>query len=317
MGMPVELKGHVDKVWQISWSPTELLFVSCSGDKSIRVWKPSKPDLTEWVCTKTLDSAHSRTIRSLAWNPDGNILASCSFDSTTGIWEKEYELVATLEGHENEVKCVSWSASGTLLATCSRDKSVWIWEAMGDGDFECIGVLQEHTQDVKSVAWHPHEEILASASYDDTIRLWKDDDGDWFSFQTLTEHASTVWAIDFDKSGDYLASVSDDQSLIVWKRSSSGYEVHSKYPNLHQRTIYSVSWSKQNNLIATCGGDNSFCIIEFNPDAENGLTLKKRYESAHGDSDINCISWCPLGNNSDLLATAGDDHLIRVWKIQL
>jgi len=41
--------------------------------------------------------------------------ASASFDGTVTIWgmkDKQYESIATLEGHENEVKGVSWSPSG-------------------------------------------------------------------------------------------------------------------------------------------------------------------------------------------------------------
>jgi WD40 repeat protein len=61
-----------------------------------------------------------------------------SFDATCLIWElhrkgasMQWEVLASLEGHEHEVKSVAWNRSGTLLATCSRDKSVWIW---------CVGV---------------------------------------------------------------------------------------------------------------------------------------------------------------------------------
>ena len=116
--------------WNPVSSPPSL--VSCSGDKSIRLWSASASGLQEWKCLKNLDMAHKRTIRSVAWNPDGRVLASCSFDASCAIWhldpkefnssinysepqaaysiddEEELECMATLEGHENEVKSVAW-----------------------------------------------------------------------------------------------------------------------------------------------------------------------------------------------------------------
>jgi cytosolic iron-sulfur protein assembly protein CIAO1 len=215
------LKGHKDRVWQLSWSPDGEILASCSGDKTVKLWKINSTS-NEFECVDTLDSKHNKTIRCLDWSPNGKYLAIGGFDSFITIWKKtssKLVFVTKLEGHENEVKSVSWSHFGeTKLASCSRDKSIWIWEpSNNEGDFECLSVLNGHSQDVKMVKWHPNREILMSSSYDDTLRCWTEDIDDWFCCNTLKEHKSTVWSFDYDKSGDYLASVGDDKNLIFWK----------------------------------------------------------------------------------------------------
>ncbi|KAF9162405.1 cytosolic iron-sulfur protein assembly [Actinomortierella ambigua] len=266
----------------------------------------------------------------------------------------EFECVATLEGHENETKSVAWSRSGALLATCSRDKSVWIWEVEDDSDFECLSVLQEHTQDVKMVVWHPSEELLASASYDDTIKIWRDDDDDWYCSDTLQGHASTVWAIDFDARGENLASVSADQTLKLWhcyqpgnpqlvpmvRRGEPVWKCIATVPNCHDRCIYSVSWSKRHGHIATAGADNTIRIFSVTesatapaPAPESATTQQQQDQEtiahpgpylttssqtmvtlAHGTSDINSVSWSPLAQHGDWLASGGDDGTVRIWR---
>ncbi|KAJ3181606.1 hypothetical protein HDU85_003548 [Gaertneriomyces sp. JEL0708] len=322
-----ELPGHTDRVWSISWHPTLPLFASCSGDKSVRIWKKDDNG-TAWNCVSVLDDAHKRTIRSCAFSADGKFLATASFDASTAVWERmedgEWECVATLEGHENEVKCVAWSASGALLSTCSRDKSVWVWEVIGDGDFECLSVLQEHEQDVKMVQWHPNEELIASASYDDTIKIWREDDDDWYCSDTLKGHTSTVWGIDFDASGNHLVSVSDDRSVKIWERinvpntgnafsfrNDPKWQCISTLSDCHSRTIYAVSWSKIHGCIATAGADCTVQLIQKTP---NGFEVTATLPNPHGTADVNCVRWCPLESYSNLLATAGDDNTVRIWR---
>jgi hypothetical protein len=35
----------------------------------------------------------------------------------------------------------------------------------------------------------------------------------------------------------------------------------------------------------------------------------------HGDADVNAVSWCPREGSRNLIATVGDDGLMRVLKV--
>lgn len=320
------LEGHVDRVWCVSWSPCGTRLATAGGDKSIRIWAETSPGA--WSTVEHLDGIHMRTVRSVAWAPTGKHLASASFDGTVAVWEfaqnQSPECIAALEGHENEVKSVAWNAGGSMLATGGRDKTVWIWEMVPtavatDGEFECAAVLRDHTQDVKCVKWHPHHDVLASASYDDSVRTWVDDDGDWACATTLRGHDSTVWSVDFDASGTRLFSCSADCSFVVWAASQAGegarrpdlpayYTRLAKVDGAHARTIYSLH--VHGDVVATGGADDAAFVHRITPDGPHTIA---RIPTAH-NGDVNCVAWCPRAGQM-LLATGGDDRLVKLWKV--
>ncbi|XP_022096673.1 probable cytosolic iron-sulfur protein assembly protein CIAO1 isoform X3 [Acanthaster planci] len=246
------------------------------------------------------------------------------------------ENIASLSGHLDRVWHVSWSPSGKLLTSCSGDKTIRMWGTQWNGgqgaqvdheedDYQCVGVLSVHTQDVKNVCWHPYKEILASCSYDSTIKMFHEEDDDWFCVHTLAGHESTVWGISFDKTGTRLASCSDDKTVKIWQGChpdcqdgdsfrSTAWKCVCTLSGYHTRTIYDIDWCKQSGLLATCSGDDTIHVFQED-DVESShqptFNLMVCVKSAHSE-DINSVRWNPDG--SGLLASCGDDGIIKVWK---
>ncbi|KAJ3227973.1 Cytosolic iron-sulfur protein assembly protein [Clydaea vesicula] len=265
---------------------------------------------------------NKRTLRHLA--KSSQYLATAGFDSKVNIFDittDNFELVATLEGHENEVKSVEFSYDQNFLATCGRDKTVWIWEILGEDDFDCVAVLQEHTQDVKNLKWSPTDNILLSCSYDDTIKIYKQDenDDDWYCFQTLSGHfTSTVWCVDFNFDGSKFCAVSEDKSLKIFVKEgkSNKFNLFQSFENICSRAVYTCCFLKdeKRSLIALGSGDGSIKVLNSNKN--DGLfSVLHNIESAHEDScDINKVSFGSL-NDEDVLISVADDNQIKFWNL--
>ena len=328
------------------------MLVSCGADGCVEAWEEGAGG--HWRRRGGPGRVGGRTIRAAAWSPDGNLLAVAGFDACVTVWaptqapgegadsaEDPWELWATLEGHESEVKDVAWNASGTLLATCGRDKTVWIWERVGEPgpgdadlcDFECVEVLQGHEADVKCLAWHPQMDVLVTGSYDGSLRVWCEEEGcggEWGCVQTAGgEH--TVWDVAFapgdgqSPEGWALASCDDSGAVALWEfdvgQAPGGSPLSSppvRAERVHEGPAYSLDWDPgagSDLRLATGGADGHVALLSTSASSGSPeLKVSSRF-SAHAPSEINCARWRPAGSADALLATSGDDELIRLWNL--
>lgn len=81
-----EVVAHMYAINHIEFDPTGRYFVTCSMDKSVKVW-----DSTEFRLLKVIDKArhagHATSVNKLLWMNYRNWLVSCSDDRTISVWE--------------------------------------------------------------------------------------------------------------------------------------------------------------------------------------------------------------------------------------
>ena len=87
---PVEsIAAHMYAINHIEFSPNGQHFVTCSMDKSIKVW-----DAHEFKLLKVIDKArhagHGTSVNKLYWSPYNELLVSCSDDRTISVWDLKF-----------------------------------------------------------------------------------------------------------------------------------------------------------------------------------------------------------------------------------
>lgn len=122
------LTGHSSTVWGLSFNKSGDKFVSCSDDRTLRVWCRDENKATKYTCKSTVCGFHSRPIYDVTWGRHGYI-ATAGGDNAIRVFEQQGSslLLAHLQSdaHSGDVNCVSWK--GNMLASASDDETIRIW----------------------------------------------------------------------------------------------------------------------------------------------------------------------------------------------
>jgi hypothetical protein len=226
---------------------------------------------------------------------------------------------------------VAVSPCGTTIATSSSDGKVYLWQvARGT----LILAFQGHVGWCSSIAISPNEQLLATGAHDRTVKLWNAKTGEWL--QTFEIHQAAIAAVAFSPNGRLLASASVDHT-ICFVEVETGDRV--RILRGHQSAIRAIAFSPDGRTLSSSDASG---IIHFWEVDSDGKCQQSAYEQrvdemrnfAHSQ-DIDrgqnglldqspCLTFAAPGGaihaiayhpTQPILASAGDDHLIRLWSL--
>lgn len=280
---------------------------------------------------------------SVAYSPRGDRLATASADHVARVFDASTaEKPLELRGHQDAVAAIVFHPDSRLLATGSYDHSAMIWDATTG---KMVRRLSGHQGAVMSVAFSPDKKTVATASIDGTIKLWNVETGSLVA--TLTGHRSWVNSLAYHPAGDWLASGSSDGTIRIWATKTNEAVQTVDATNAEVRSIAvspdgsqlvaglrygrvktwtTKDWVERLSL----PGSGDMCAVAFSPSATSFATTEGDWnrggairirEIATGKviathrhtGEVLSIAYSPSG---DVIAAAGADKSVRVWKVK-
>lgn len=154
------------------------VFVSCSVDKTVKLWDIRTPKKSTQTFT-----GHAGDVNGVDFMPsDGNAFATCSEDGTARVWDiRAYQEVAKfgqLKAQDEAMPdpvgytSIAFSRSGRLLFCGHSDSSIMAYDVLSDKASPAFTLNQAHDSHVSCIGISPNGDGLCSGSWDFNLKIW-------------------------------------------------------------------------------------------------------------------------------------------------
>ncbi|KAK4492451.1 hypothetical protein RD792_003261 [Penstemon davidsonii] len=302
------LTDHRDEVWFVQFSNNGEYLASSSSDWTAIIWKVQ--DHNE-VTQKHVLNGHKSPISYVAWSPDDTMLLTCGNMEVVKLWDVETGICKhTFGGNSFMVSSCAWFPDSKSIFCGSSDpkKGIYEWDCDGKEIRSWKGMRMPKILDLGVT---PDGENLISIFSDKEIRIWNVSTSAESAKKGSTslerviseEHCITSLSISGD--GKFLIVNLNSQEIHMWDVAGEWSE-----PQQYKGHM------QQNYVIRSCfGGLNSMFIASGSEDAKVYIWNRRfptpiEVLSGH-EKTVNCVSWNP--KRPQMLASASDDHTIRIW----
>jgi WD40 repeat protein len=164
------IENHADWVLGVAFSPDGKHLLSCSRDKTAKVW-----DLSAKESVLTFPD-HQQPVFGVAVKADGKVGYSAGLDKQLRMWNAtgEGKQIKALGGHSDDILKIVQHPKEPIMVTTSADKTVKIWNSETGANTKTLTGLNDH---VFAAAISPDGKEVAAGSYDGEVKIWKVADG--------------------------------------------------------------------------------------------------------------------------------------------
>lgn len=176
-------------------------FISCSNDRTLRLWNPTGEMIAEFV-------GHTGGVSGVLQLKDGRFL-SWGWDMTLRLWSASGESLNVLSGHTKPVVGVLLLPNGNFISWAIFEPDLRLWSSEG----KLLTLLENDNQSQHIPAILLRDGRICFYS-DKKIKLWSQQ-GELL--QTLAEHPSQIYGL-MQRRDDCLLIWSADNIIRIWTR---------------------------------------------------------------------------------------------------
>jgi len=153
-------------------------FLSCSVDKTIKLWDIRSPQKSKQTFT-----GHQGDVNGVDFLPsDNNAFATCSEDGTVRLWDvrayQEVSQFGALKQNEDPLAdtsgytSIACSKSGRLIFCGHSDSNVLAYDVLSDRTTPAFTIAQAHDGHVSCIGISPDGNALCTGSWDFVLKIW-------------------------------------------------------------------------------------------------------------------------------------------------
>lgn len=185
------LASHLGWVRSIAFDPSNSMFATGSGDRTIKIWNFPKASVGADDALQLTLTGHISPVRGLAFSSRHPYLFSAAEDKQVKCWDLETnQVMRHYHGHLSGVFCLGLHPTLDLLVTGGRDAVARVWDMRTKHQVHC---LTGHDHTVACLLTKATDPQIITGSHDCTIKLWDLIAGKCQT--TLTHHQKSIRAM--------------------------------------------------------------------------------------------------------------------------
>jgi len=330
-------KIHKGGVYGIAWSPDNKYILSCSADKTVKVWTLSETDFASNKEKVTFTLGSTIDDMQVGCNWIGNYIFSISLSGFINYFDMENPSgpVRIVKGHNKAIICSTLTEDRKWLFSASFDGRICYWD-IETGIAEVVEG-KGHTNQVQRMA--TTSEFIATCAMDDTVRfvdlptkkycdevIKMDSQPQGVAagaggvvIVACNDHIVLIRnkavvesrrvnfqprSVDINPDANKFAVGGEDGKVHVFNLSGSDFKESGTFPT--NGNVTDVKFSPDGFAIACSTGKKQVKVVDA-----NDLTNEKCNWASHAVK-VNGIAWTPDNLH---LASCGIDGVVFTWNV--
>jgi WD40 repeat protein len=207
-GLVAVLRGHVEPVYALAFSPDGRFLVTGSFDNTLKLW-----DVASQKELRTFGGpeGHTKLVLAVAFRADGRQVASGGADNTAKVWDVPSSQPLRTLAAGAPLRHLALSPDGKRVAAAGQDGIIRLWD-VADGKLLSEG--KGHQGPATQVAFSPNGQFLISGGQDQRLRFWNATTGQFLA--ELGAHAGAVMGLAVHPGNNQVFSAGADGWLRSW-----------------------------------------------------------------------------------------------------